>query len=120
MSFFTSLENFFKKEGTVLENIFAGIFAELKPTAEQDLKDVVSVGLAAGLAAFTGGPITLTAVEAAALIGARAMLPLAASKGVQLSEQTGIALAAAAGISLPAHITAPLPAAVAAPLDSAP
>jgi hypothetical protein len=92
-----------ESECETLQNLLAPLESQLKPVAEQDLKDIAEAGVAAGLAAATSGSsLTLTVAEAAAVAGGRAVLASAASKGVQLSEQAALGVATLAGISVPA------------------
>lgn len=93
------LEALVKAECQTLQQLLAKVEAELKPIIEQDLKEVIEVGLAAGAAAVAGGQsITLDAVEAAAVIAGRAMVTCAEQKGVSLAKESALAAAAAAAI----------------------
>jgi hypothetical protein len=101
-SLWVKIRDAVESECATLQNLLAPMEAQLKPVAEQDLKDIAEAGVAAGLAAATaGGSLTLTVAEAAAVAGGRAVLSAAAAKGVQLSEQAALGVATLAGISAP-------------------
>jgi len=102
-SLWIKIRDAIESECATLQNLLAPLEAELKPVAEQDLKDIAEAGITAGLAAATsGGSLTLSVAEAAAVAGGRAVLSAAASKGVQLSEQAALGVATLAGLSAPA------------------
>lgn len=97
------LEAIIKSECQTLQQLLAKIETAIKPIAEEDLKVVLQAGIAAGLAAATSGQsLTLDAVEAAAVIGGRAMLASAEANGITLAKQT--ALAAAAAVNIPVAV----------------
>ncbi len=98
-SLWVKIRDAVENECATLQNLLAPLESQLKPVAEQDLKDIAEAGVAASIAAATsGGSLTLTIVEAAAVAGGRAVLSAAASKGVQLSEQAALGVATLAGL----------------------
>jgi hypothetical protein len=101
-SLWVKIRDAVEHECATLQNLLAPLEAQLKPVAEQDLKDIAEAGIAATVAAATsGGSLTLTVAEAAAVAGGRAVLATAASKGVQLSEQAALGVATLAGLTTP-------------------
>lgn len=101
-SLWVKIRDAIEHECATLQHLLAPLEAELKPVAEQDLKDIAEAGIAATVAAATSaGALTLTVAEAAAIAGGRAVLATAASKGVQLSEQAALGVAALAGLKTP-------------------
>ncbi len=102
-SLWVKIRDAIEHECVTLQNLLAPLEAQLKPVAEQDLKDIAEAGVAASIAAaMAGGSLTLTLAEAAAVAGGRAVLASAAAKGIQLSEQAALGVATLAGISVPA------------------
>lgn len=102
-SLWVKIRDAVEAECETLQNLLAPLEAQLKPVAEADLKDIAEAGIAAGLAAATsGGSLTLTVAEAAAVAGGRAVLAASAAKGVQLSEQAALGVATLAGLTAPA------------------
>ena len=104
MSTFTSLRdkliNALKNECATLHELLAKVEEHLKPIVEEDLKEVLEVGLAAGAAAVTSGQsFTLEAAELAAVAAGRAMCVAAEAKGLPLAKEA--ALAAAAAVHIP-------------------
>jgi uncharacterized protein (DUF2345 family) len=105
MTLLTRLKAFVESEATAAENFLAPVAKELEPIAEEALKLIVSTGITAGEAALSsGGSLSLTAVETAAIVAGRAMVASAQAQGSVLTEQTGMALAAAVGLTLPAPV----------------
>jgi hypothetical protein len=101
-SLWVKIRDAIESECATLQNLLAPLEAQLKPVAEQDLKDIAEAGIAAGIAAATsGGSLTLTVAEAVAVAGGRAVLAAAATKGVQLSEQAALGVATLAGLTTP-------------------
>ena len=101
-SLWVKLRDALESDCATLQNVLSPLESQLKPVAEQDLKDIAEAGIAAGLAAVTaGGSLSLTVAEAAAVAGGRAVLASAAAKGVQLSEQAALGVATLAGLTAP-------------------
>ncbi|MDE2337353.1 MAG: hypothetical protein KGL10_08570 [Alphaproteobacteria bacterium] len=99
-SLWVKLRDAIENECATLQNLLAPLEAQLKPVAEQDLKDIAAAGIAAATTAVTtGGGLTLTAAEAAAIAGGRAALALAKTKGIALSEQAALGVATLAGLT---------------------
>lgn len=93
------LEALIKAECQTLQQLFAKVEAKLKPVIEEDLREIISIGVAAGAAVVSGGQsFTLDAVETAAVCASRAMMSAAEVKGVSLAKETAMAVAAAAAI----------------------
>jgi hypothetical protein len=99
-SLWIKIRDALEQECATLQNLLAPLETELKPVAEQDLKEIAAAGVTAVVAAATsGGSLTLTIAEAAAIAGGRAVLAAAATKGVQLSEQAALGVATLAGLN---------------------
>ncbi len=101
-SLWVKLRDALESECATLHHLLSPLEAELKPVAEQDLKDIAEAGIAAAAAlATTSGGLTLSSVEAAAIAGGRAALDTAKTKGIALSEQAALGLATLAGLNKP-------------------
>ncbi len=98
-SLFVRIRNMIEHECEALQNLLAPIEAELKPVAEQDLKDIAAAGVAAGVASAAGEPLTLSTAETALVVAGRAALATASTKGIALSEQAALGVAALAGLA---------------------
>ena len=100
MTLLTRLKEFIDKEAAVAENFLSPVVKELEPFAEEALKLIVGAGIAAGEAAISsGGTLSLTSVELAAVVAGRAMVAQAQAQSATLSHQAGLALAAAVGLT---------------------
>lgn len=102
-SLWIKIRDAIEQECETLQNLLAPLETELKPVAEQDLKEIAEAGVTAVVAAAGGGSLTLTAVEAALIAGGRAVLAAAESRGVQLSEQAALGVASLAGLTTTAQ-----------------
>lgn len=100
-SLWIKIRDAIEHECETIQTLLAPLEAKLKPVAEQDLKDIVSAGTSAALAAVVGEPLTLTTAEHAAIVGGRAALAVASTKGIELSEQTALGVATLAGLTPP-------------------
>jgi N-acetylglutamate synthase-like GNAT family acetyltransferase len=98
-SLWVKIRDAIEHECATLQNLLAPLEAQLKPVAEQDLKDIAEAGLAAAAGAAVGEPLNLSTVEHVAIVSGRAVLAAAGTKGVALSEQAAIGVAALAGLT---------------------
>ena len=74
-SLWIKLREALEAECATLHHLLAPLEEQLKPVAEQDLKDIAEAGAAAAAAAVTAsGGLTLTGAEAAAIAGGGARL----------------------------------------------
>jgi len=100
VSFRNRVESLFEGGLTYLETILAPFEKELGPVAEADLKVIGEAGVAAAAAALTsGGSLTLNAAEAALVVGTRAALATASTKGLQLTTQAAAAIVGGASLA---------------------